>query len=201
MDRKSIENIELQDSDAAGSGQETTAGNGELERQPAAAKTRQRKRTAAELQAELERTEEKFKRLAAEFANYKKRVEQERDWLWERISNQVYAAILPLFDDFLRLLEHAEENSPLHEGIQAIVQKWEQWLQQHSIERLDQTGTAFDPELHDALIRQPVNDPTQEGQIVQVIEPGYKRGDTVLRHARVAVGHYEPEKAARGNGG
>lgn len=141
--------------------------------------------------------EERIQRLAAEFANFKKRIDAERVELREKISNEIYAEILPIMDDFLRLQDHMNADSPLLEGISAIAEKWQQWMRKNHIERFAAIGEPFDPMMHDAVMQQPVTDAALDGCIAQVLEYGYRRGETMLRHAKVAVGRYE--SAANGD--
>jgi hypothetical protein len=70
-------------------------------------------------------------------------------------------------------------------------------LRGYGIDRIDATGAAFDPQLHDAITTLPVTDPAQHRKVVDQIEPGYRFGDALLRPAKVVVGAYakpaEPE--------
>ncbi len=141
----------------------------------------------AALHADLEN---KFKRLAADFANYKKRVGTERAEWHRTIERRVLSSVLPLYDDFYRLVQNAQ-NGDLKEGVRAVHDKWRKWLEQHRIRVLNPVGEPFDPHFHDAVLQEPVSDPDRDSTVTRVLEVGYLRGDEVLRHAKVVVGRYQ----------
>lgn len=143
----------------------------------------------------LQESEERFKRLAADFANYKRRVEAERNELLELLEARLLSGILTIYDDFRRLSEHtAGADEQLTQGIKVVQSKWQSWLTSENVKIIAPVGEPFDPHLHDALMQQNVSDPEQEGKVLHVIESGYKRRDKVLRHAKVIVGHYQAEE-------
>lgn len=145
----------------------------------------------------LQESEDKFKRLAADFANYKRRAEAERNELLELLEARLLNGVLAIYDDFCRLNQHtAGVNEQLVHGLKAVQTKWQAWLTNENVEAINPAGQLFDPHLHDALMQQAVQNAEQDGHVVHVIESGYKRRDKVLRHAKVIVGHFEAEASA-----
>lgn len=143
----------------------------------------------------LQESDDKFKRLAADFANYKRRAEAERNELLELLEARLLNGILAIYDDFCRLSQHtANVNEQLAQGLKAVQAKWQAWLTNENVELIAPAGEAFDPHLHDALMQQRVTQAETDGKVVLVVENGYKRRDKVLRHAKVIVGHYEVEE-------
>ncbi|MFQ6115397.1 MAG: nucleotide exchange factor GrpE [bacterium] len=141
-------------------------------------------------QEALHEYEEKYKRLSADFANYKKRVERESAELEQRVKDNFLKSMLPIIDDFIRLNDHVIQYEPLAKGVQAIQKKWQQWLESNHVQVINPEHEEFDHNLHHAVMHRPVDDPELDGKIVQVIEYGYRRRDKVLRHAKVAVARY-----------
>ncbi len=142
--------------------------------------------------------EDRFKRLAADFANYKRRVEAERNEILDLLEARLLNGILAIYDDFCRLSQHtANVDEQLAQGLKAVQAKWQAWLTNENVEMINPVGQAFDPNLHDALMQQPVPDAEKDGQVVHVVEYGYKRRDRVLRHAKVIVGNFDVEESAQ----
>lgn len=125
-------------------------------------------------------------RVQAEFVNYKRRVERDRDVAKEAAVQSVLAALLPVLDD----VDAARAAGDLTDGpFAAIATKLDTVLSGFGLERHDQealAGQPFDPMHHEAVIRQP-NEEVPEEHIVQVFRNGYVRGDRVLRAAQVMV--------------
>lgn len=148
--------------------------------------------------------QEKYLRLAADFENYKKRTAAESLELRKRIESEIFRQVLKLYDDFVRLEQNAQPDQ-LAQGIRAIRENWQKWMRENQIEILNPIGEAFDPHLHEAVMQQPVAEPAQDGRVTDVLELGYRRGDEVLRHAKVAVGRYqgptETENVMKGEDG
>ena len=132
---------------------------------------------------------EKHIRLQAEFANYKKRTDRERDELGSFIRADILKNLLPVKDDFDRLLAHLDQDKEkIIEGINLIAKKVDQYFEQYNIKKIDAVGEEFDPEFHEALMMQPVEDEKDDHKVLQVLEEGYILNDKVIRHAKVMVG-------------
>ena len=153
-------------------------------------------RSKGELLAELMAAEAKrdeylddLRRSHADFENYRRRVI--RDGALQRAAGkaEVASALLEVLDDLDRTLV-AAEGSPdpdLHTGVRLVASKLIDGLRQLGLERIDATGVAFDPEVHEAVQQQPGDGVDGEPMVVTVLRPGYRMGDRVLRAAMVAV--------------
>ncbi len=129
---------------------------------------------------------EDLRRLQAEYINYKKRVDRDRAKEREVTIGGVVEALLPVLDDIYLAREHGE----LSEGpFAAIADKLEATLGRFGVERFGVQGEAFDPVHHEALMHIEADLPpgTERTTIVQVMQPGYRVGERVVRAARVAV--------------
>ena len=124
-----------------------------------------------------------LQRLQAEFVNYKARVERDRDQARNLAIAEAFRALLPALDDLTRAEAHGDlEGSPFA----AVVTKIRSAGEKFGLVAFGAKGDKFDPELHNALVQTPSADVT-ETIIADVVEPGYKLGDRLLRPAMVAV--------------
>jgi molecular chaperone GrpE len=125
-------------------------------------------------------------RLQAEFVNYKRRVERDRDLARTQAVMGVLEALLPVLDDIHAARQHgALEGGPFA----AIAEKLEQTLSRFGLLRYGEPGETFDPTMHEALVHTQAElaEGTTEPTVIQVLQPGYRTTDKVLRAARVAV--------------
>ncbi len=154
---------------------------------------------AAETQAvKIAALEDQLLRLRAEFANFRKRTERERSELATHVKVAVYREILPTLDDFERFFHHVEQcNETLDrdfvQGIEMIHKSLVGVLQRQGIEPIEETGVPFDPNFHEAMLTGPVEDEARDHTVIQVLETGYRLGETVIRPARVQVGVFSGE--------
>jgi molecular chaperone GrpE len=141
------------------------------------------------LEEQIKEMNEKYIRLQAEFANYKRRNEKEKESLSDFVRIEVIKDLLPLKDDFVRLEEFLDHDpEKLSEGVQLISKKMRQLFDRYHVEAIPAKGEEFDPELHDAMMMQPVENEEEDGKILQVFADGYRIGDRVIRHSQVVVG-------------
>jgi molecular chaperone GrpE len=139
-----------------------------------------------ELQALLDERTADLQRLKAEFDNYRKRVDRDRLAMAEQATAGVLVHLLPVLDDVDRAREHGEVTG----GIQAVVDALEASLAKLGLERFGEAGDPFDPLLHEAVMHQH-SDEVTEPTAVNVMRPGYRFAERLLRPAMVAVA--EPE--------
>ncbi|WP_432564894.1 nucleotide exchange factor GrpE [Kineococcus sp. SYSU DK003] len=125
---------------------------------------------------------EELQRLNAEYVNYKKRVDRDRDVAKNAALAGVAEALLPVLDDIHLSREHGDLTGPFV----AIADKLESTLTRFGLERYGQDGEPFDPAVHEALMHSH-SDEYEVATCVKVLQPGYKFGERVLRPARVAV--------------
>lgn len=130
-----------------------------------------------------------WQRSRAEFANYKKRTEREREELRAKIKGEILIRYLDVFDDLDRALLDIptdNENKAWVEGIELIHLKLSAILEAEGVEQIQAEGEIFDPNFHEAISYEDT-DEHQDGQVIEVIKQGYKLGDHVLRPAVVRV--------------
>jgi molecular chaperone GrpE len=136
--------------------------------------------TALEQQL-AERTSD-LQRLQAEYANYRRRVERDREATREQAVSAVLTNFLPVLDDIGRAREHDE----LEGGFRSVGEALEQIVEKLGLTRFGEAGDVFDPTVHEALTHSHSAEVT-EPTCVQIFQPGYRIGDRVVRPARVAV--------------
>jgi molecular chaperone GrpE len=125
-----------------------------------------------------------LKRVTAEYANYRKRTEANREIERQRAVGDVVKGILPVLDD----LDRAEKHGDLVEGgpIAAIVAKLRTNVERIGLVKVGAVGDAFDPQVHEAIFQKP-NPEVQVDTVADVVESGYYVGETLLRAAKVVV--------------
>ncbi len=127
-----------------------------------------------------------LQRLQAEYVNYRKRVERDRDVAREGAVSSVLEALLPVMDDVQLARQHGDlEGGPFA----AIADKLESALGRFGLARFGEPGEPFDPAVHEALMHTEAElaEGTEATTVVQVLQPGYRVSDRILRAARVAV--------------
>jgi molecular chaperone GrpE len=127
-----------------------------------------------------------LQRLQAEFVNYRRRVDRDRDVARDQAVAGVLEALLPVLDDVYLARQHGDlEGGPFA----AIAEKLDGVLQRFGLSRYGEQWEEFDPAVHEALMHTEAELPegTETTTVVQVLQPGYRTGDRVLRAARVAV--------------
>lgn len=162
-----------------------------------------------ELEAEEELTTEKFRKLRqklkdtdsekraaleetartkADFLNSKRRLEEQLKNDKERIVDRVVGDFLPLIDSFETALAHAgTTGGDLKKGIEAMHAQFLSILRGYSIVEIGEVGTQFNPYEHEAVASQKGEGGVTSETILQVLQRGYKRGDTIIRPARVII--------------
>jgi len=142
-----------------------------------------------ELEKQLNEYKDAYLRKAAEFENYKHRVDKEQSNLFKYAGEAVIKNILPVYDDLERSLDHiSNENSfeSLKKGLELVFEKFTKILNVQGVKKIEAKGKPFDVDLHEALMQQPVEGVAPH-TVIEVIEQGYMYKDKVLRHAKVVV--------------
>ena len=140
--------------------------------------------------SELEVWKDRHLRLAAEYDNFRKRTAKERLETWQRAQAELVSRLADALDDLSRFahIDPAETDAKtLHEGVDFVERKVWKALEAAGVTRLDKVGVPFDPNVHEAVTTQPAAKPEQDHTVGQVVQPGYKMGDILLRPARVVV--------------
>lgn len=129
-----------------------------------------------------------LQRLKAEYDNYRKRVERDRVAVREQALGQVLSELLPVLDDIGRARDHDE----LTGGFKSVAESLEAVTGKLGLERYGEKGEPFDPTVHEALMHAYSSDVT-ETSVMDVLQPGYRIGERILRPARVAVAEPSPD--------
>ena len=143
-----------------------------------------------DLKNQLKDEEDKYLRLFAEFENYKKRTTKERIDLYKTAGKEVIGSLLPVLDDFSRAISESKKmkNPGDFVGLGLIFNKFNDILKTNGLLELDvNKGDSFDPELHEA-ISQIKSKKKDSGNIIDIVEKGYKLGDKIIRYPKVVVG-------------
>ncbi len=130
---------------------------------------------------------EDLQRLQAEYVNYKRRVDRDRDLVLQNAKFSVLSALLPVLDDLDRAREHGE----LEGGFKAVADSLERIVSAQGLVKFGASGDEFDPRLHEALMHAHSKDVTTT-TCQDIVSAGYKIGDRVVRPARVTVVDPEP---------
>lgn len=141
-------------------------------------------------EAEIAEWQDKYLRLQAEFDNFRKRTLREKMELVQSGSAECVKNFLPLMDDLQRALEAIEKSNDLEalrEGVKLIAQKFRETLKKQNVKEIEALGLELDTDHHEAVARFDAGK-EKKGKIVDVVQPGYKIGDKVLRFAKVVVG-------------
>ncbi len=143
------------------------------------------------LKEDVQKEKDKFLRLFAEFENYKRRTSKERLELFKTANQEVMTAMLPVMDDFDRALSEMKKSGDenLIKGIELIHNKLKETLKAKGLERMEvEQGSDFDSEIHEAITQVPAPSDKLKGKIVDVVEPGYKLGERIIRYPKVVTG-------------
>lgn len=136
--------------------------------------------------AELDEMADRYKRLFAEFENYKKRSQKEKDSIYGMITGDVVSTMLPIMDNLEKAAEAKTEDVNYQEGVKLVVKQFSDALKRLGLEEIETIGTTFDPEFHEAVSH--IEDKEKGVQeIVQEYRKGYKIGNKVIRHSMVIV--------------
>jgi molecular chaperone GrpE len=139
---------------------------------------------------EMSALRERHLRLAAEFDNYRKRVERERGESWVRAQAQLLERLLEPLDDLARVADFDPATTPagaLHEGCEMVEKKFLRAMEAAGMEEIEADGRPFDPTIHEALTTVPAESAEEDNMVAQVYQKGYRLKGVLLRPARVVV--------------
>lgn len=142
-----------------------------------------------QLEQQINDLKDTLLRKAAEFENYKRRSEKEKESLLEYAAESFIVKMLQIYDDLGRSLQHIEKgdnNDSIKEGIKMVYDKFTKTLDAQGVKKIEAKGTPFDFNLHEALLRQPVEG-VEPDTVIEEVEAGYLYKDKVIRHAKVVV--------------
>ena len=136
--------------------------------------------------SEYDDLEDRYKRLFAEFENYKKRSSKERQTLYNTILGDVVEVLLPVMDNLENAAKVETQDENYKHGIELVLKQFKDVLESKGIQEIPALGETFDPYLHEAVSS--VQDDTKgQQEIVQEYRKGYKIGTRVIRHSMVVV--------------
>jgi len=183
-DKQSIKNKDIQENTKV----KKTADN---QHEKQSSNCEQFEQEVKELQEKLNKLNDQYLRLAAEYDNYRKRTVKEKADLIKTAAEKVLVDLLPVIDDFERALEHIEKSEDieaLKDGVKLIYNHFQKFLKQQGVEEIEALGQQLNTDFHEAVQQVPVENQEQKGKIVHIVQKGYKLYDKVIRHAKVVVG-------------
>lgn len=128
---------------------------------------------------------DKYLRMMAEYDNFRKRSQRERDGIYASAYEEALKEFLPMSDNLQRSLAYAGTEN-FAKGIEMIVNQFSDTLKKLGIEEYGKRGDPFDPNIHNAVMRTD-DDSLGENTVAEVLQKGYRKGDKILRFAMVKV--------------
>lgn len=136
--------------------------------------------------AEYAALNDKYLRLCAEYDNFRKRSQKERDSLYVDIKAETLKKFLPVYDNLVRALDQSTEDEAYRRGVEMIMTQFNTTLEKLGVTEIESLGQKFDPAFHNAVMH--VEDAEKgENEIVEVFQKGFIMGDKVIRFAMVKV--------------
>ena len=193
-DADTVETQDGEDPIAGGEKEEEAVPEEEPEEDEKAAKKAKKSRFKADkkqdaLNEKIAELEDKVKRQMAEFDNFRKRTDKEKNAMFETGAKSVIEKILPVVDNFERGLASVpeeEKGTPFAEGMEMIYKQLIGELEKMDVRPIPAVGEEFDPNLHNAVM-QVESDEYESGVIAQELQKGYTYRDSVVRHSMVGV--------------
>ncbi len=130
--------------------------------------------------------DDRYKRILAEFENFKKRSSKERDGLYNSILSDVVEVMLPVVDNLENAAKVETSDENYKQGVELVLKQFKDVLKTKGVEEIKAVGETFDPELHEA-VSSVQDDNLGEKEIAQEYRKGYKIGSKVIRHSMVVV--------------
>lgn len=130
--------------------------------------------------------DDRFKRILAEFENFKKRSNKEREGLYNSILSDVIEVMLPVVDNLENAAKVETTDENYKQGVELVLKQFKDVLKSKGVEEIETVGKTFDPELHEA-VSSIQDESLGEKEIAQEYRKGYKIGNRVIRHSMVVV--------------
>ncbi len=149
------------------------------------------KQNEKETQEKNEDWKQEYLRIAAEYDNYRKRIQREFTRVKQETEEKVWREIFPLIDDIYRAIAASAQSDNIEkikEGLKLIQDKIEKLFAKNDIAPIPDKGHEFDSNLHEAIAWIETPQEEQKGKVIDVVEKGYKKGDKVIKHSKVVVG-------------
>ena len=140
----------------------------------------------AHLSPEMAVLTDKYLRVCAEYDNFRRRSQKEKEALYGDIKADVLLQFLPVYDNLVRALSQSTSDEAYKKGVEMIMNQFVATMEKLGVEKIESLGHSFDPKLHNAVMH--VDDEEKgENEIVEVFQEGFKCGDKVIRFAMVKV--------------
>ena len=154
----------------------------------------------AELEKKNEELNDRLIRRLAEFENYKKRTDVEKEELFKYAAQSFILKTLAVYEDLQRSLSHIDDENidAIKQGLKLVGDKFTQILTEQNVTKIDAMGKEFDHDYHEALLQQPSKD-VPANTVINVVESGYMYKDKVLKHAKVIVSREIDEEVVKEN--
>jgi molecular chaperone GrpE len=149
--------------------------------------------TAQPETADVAEWKNRYMRTLADFDNYRKRADREKNEFFKYALSGTFKDLLPILDNFDRALDHAEEGDDFHKGVLLIYKQLFDMLKKAGLRPIEDSGVTFDPNIHEAVIREE-NDKVPTQTVLEVLQKGYFLHDRLLRPALVKVAVGGPER-------
>lgn len=143
------------------------------------------------LKSEIDQLNDKYLRLNAEYQNYRKRVEKEKNDIFKYGSEKLFVEMLPIMDNFERALSASEQEnieSKVLDGIKMIKKSLDELFERNGVKKIDAMGMPFDPIKHHAVMTVESEDENND-HVIEVFQDGYALNDKVIRPSMVKVSH------------
>jgi molecular chaperone GrpE len=154
------------------------------------------------LRLQVEERTSQYMRIAADFDNFRKRTEREKSELELRVKRDAISELLPVIDSFemarTQIKPQTEQEINIHKSYQGVYKQLVDGLKRIGVSPMRAEGQAFDPNYHDAIMREATNE-FPEGTVIEDLRRGYLLGDIVLRHAMVKVATQADEAEGSSN--
>ena len=137
-------------------------------------------------QEDFDELTDRYKRVLAEFENYKKRSAKERESLYNMVTSDIVEKILPVLDNLENAANAKTEDEGYKQGVELVLKQFQDVLKAQGVEAIPSVGETFDPELHEA-VSSVQDDALGEKEIKEEYRKGYKIGNKVIRHSMVVV--------------
>lgn len=138
------------------------------------------------LQEQCDQLNDKYMRILAEYDNFRKRSQREKEEIYPRATATTVEKFLPIIDNFERAMESPCSDETFKKGVEMIFQSFMKVMEDLHVEEIGKEGETFDPQMHNAVMH--VEDENYgENVVAQVLQKGYRIGDRVVRYAMVKV--------------
>lgn len=159
----------------------------ELSREELIEEVKEKDKKIDALDAEVDDLLSRMQRLQADFVNYRKRSQREKEEMSLKGKIDLASEILPVIDNFERALNSAEESTEFYSGVEMIYKQLLKLLSDQGIEEISAEGEEFNPEFHEAIMKVDAENEDEEGKVVEVIQKGFILDERVIRPAMVKV--------------